>query len=255
MEGREDSLLVATSNFTREVFARAFGVRKEKVVATGQARTDRMLNVDREKVLQKAFPDSPLPSKLFLWLPTYRSTSYLGCVTDGTVFDNPFNCSDFSEEMFNAVLEENGAICFVKPHPMATRLSLEDLGNIRYIDEDWLIARGLSLYELIGATDCLISDISSISADYMLLDRPIILLFEDIEAYGSSRGFSLNPITDFLPAKVAEDFDSFIGELNAVLKGEDPYVKRRTRLKRLFFDHWDGKATERILDIAMRDGP
>lgn len=254
LEGRSDTFLVATSNIVRKVFGQAFGMPKKSIIVTGQARTDRMLNVDRGQVWQRAFPERQLPDKIFFWMPTYRSSSYAEGEADGSTFDNPFNCSDFSAETFNALLEEGGAVCLVKPHPMATRVELKNHSNILYIDEAWLIARGLSLYELTGATDCLISDVSSITADFMLLDRPIILLFEDIEAYGASRGFSFAPITDFLPARVAHDFGSFLIDLKAVLDDQDPYVLKRTELKKLFFDHVDGKASERILDVALGVG-
>ena len=54
--------------------------------------------------------------------------------------------------------------------------------------------RSLSLYELLGATDLLISDISSVVIDYLLLDRPIIHAFSDLGEYESSRGFTVEPI-------------------------------------------------------------
>lgn len=249
--GRSDTFLVATSSSTQKIFAQSFGIREENVVITGQARTDRMLNASREDVLHRALPNAPPPKLVLFWLPTFRQTSYFEGQCDGLVFDNIFNCSDFSVSDFNSILRKHEAVCFVKPHPMAVQQKLSDESNIRFIDETWLSDHGLSLYELIGATDCLISDISSVIADFMLLDRPIVLLFEDIVSYEKSRGFSFNPITRYLPAKVSRNFESFTVELEAVLKGQDSYSERRAELKELFFSHTDACATNRILDIAM----
>lgn len=251
MEGRSDSFLVATSDFTREVFAQAFGMPNNKIIVTGQARTDRMLNVDKQTIWDLAFPSIPRPRQVFLWLPTFRNTSFSGSRIDGETFSNVFNCRDFSETAFNALLKANDAVCLVKPHPMAVRQNHTDSSNLIFIDENWLHQRQLSLYQLAGASDCLISDVSSIIADFMLLDRPIILLFEDIESYKNSRGFSFNPITDFLPAEVTRDFAGFIAEMEAVLAGKDPYATRRAELKRLFFDHTDAGAADRILTHVM----
>lgn len=250
-DGRSDTFLVATSDFTREILAHSFGLPEEKIVITGQPRTDRMLSADRDSVLRRAFPNRSLPKFVLFWLPTFRRSTYLENQCDGSLFDNIFNCSDFSVTEFNSILKERDAICFVKPHPMATKQNLADESNILFIDENWLSERKLSLYELIGATDCLVSDISSVIADFMLLDRPIILLFEDIVAYEKSRGFSFNPITHFLPAEVARDFNAFLVELEAVLDGEDLYAEKREKLKRRFFHHTDAGASNRILDIAM----
>lgn len=253
MDGRSDTFVVATSDFTQPIFAQAFGIDEDKVLVTGQARTDRMLNVDKELVWKRAFPEIPQPKSMLLWLPTFRKTDCCEVAEDGTALDNVFNCSDFCEATFNGFLKKHDLICIVKPHPMATRHKLVDQSNIRYIDEAWLFDRHLSLYELTGSADVLISDVSSIIADFMLLDRPIVLLFQDIDAYESSRGFSLNPITDYLPAKVSRDFESFMAEMDVLISGIDSYSEKRTELKKLFFKYFDGGASKRILDRTLGD--
>jgi len=251
MEGRMDTFMVATSDFTREVFAQAFGMPKDNIIVTGQARTDRMLSVDKKEVWSLAFPGVSPPRKLFLWLPTFRSTPFDVGRNDGEEFHNIYNCKTFSETTFNDILKANDAVCLVKAHPMAARQDHSNYSNLFFVDENWLYDRKISLYQLVGAADCLISDVSSIIADFMLLDRPIILLFEDIEAYKNNRGFSFNPITDFLPAEVVQNFDDFLAELEAVLDEQDNYASRRSELKTLFFDHFGPGAADRILSTII----
>lgn len=251
MEGRMDTFMVATSDFTREVFAQAFGMPEASIIVTGQARTDRMLSVDKKEIWSLAFRGVTPPRKLLLWLPTFRSTPFNGGRSDGEGLHNIYNCKTFSETAFNDTLKANDAVCLVKAHPMAVRQDHSNYSNLFFVDENWLHDRKISLYQLAGAADCLISDVSSIIADFMLLDRPIILLFEDIEAYKTSRGFSFNPITDFLPADVARNFDEFHAELKAVLGEQDNYASRRSELKSLFFDHFNPGAADRILDTII----
>lgn len=251
MEGRLDTFMVATSDFTREVFSQAFGMPEDSIIVTGQARTDRMLSVEKKEVWSRGFPGVSPPRKLFLWLPTFRNTPFHGGRSDGEDLDNIYNCKNFSETTFNDILKANDAVCLVKAHPMAARRDQSNYSNLFFIDESWLHSRKISLYQLAGAADCLISDVSSIIADFMLLDRPIILLFEDIEAYKNNRGFSFNPITDFLPAEVAQNFNEFLAELEAVLDEKDNYTSRRSELKSLFFDHFDSGAADRILNTIM----
>ena len=147
---------------------------------------------------------------IFLWLPTFRSTSYTGGRKDGIDFGNIFNCEDFCEDEFNDYLFKCNSLCIVKPHPMANHLSYVNKSNIIYISEKWLLDSKLTLYEVLGSADCLISDISSVIVDFMLLNRPIILLFQDFEEYSQTRGFSFSPIKDYLPAKITQSFKEFM---------------------------------------------
>jgi CDP-glycerol glycerophosphotransferase (TagB/SpsB family) len=112
----------------------------------------------------------------------------------------------------------------------------------------------LTLYQLAGLSDSLISDISSIVVDFMLLDRPTVILFQDINQYRGSRGFVFSPIEEWLPARVNTDYTGFIDDVTAVLAGEDRYLEKRNKLKKEFFAHHDARATERILDHAFLVG-
>lgn len=249
--GRLDTYMVSTSEFTRNIFEQSFETSKDNILITGQPRTDRMLDANKEKIYSQVFADKPFPKYLFVWLPTYRSTNYLNKRCDGEDFENMFNCSDFSVTRFNSILRQHEAYCIVKPHPMAVSQSCIDESNVFYVDEGWLVNHKISLYELIGTADCLVSDISSVIADFMLLDKPIVLLFEDIEQYKNSRGFSLNPITSYLPAEVAGNFQEFIDQIQKVLNRQDIYAERRKKLKNLFFKYSDSNAANRVLDATL----
>lgn len=252
--GRQDSMVVATSELTRGVFAEVFGVGLDKVVVTGQARTDRMF-VDHDYVKSHLGIPLDAETKVFLWLPTYRKTDMNGSRLDGRDSGNVFNCTAFPAADFDAYLRANNAICLVKPHPMAPRVKhAGGTENLLYIDDKWLRERGLSLYQLAGFADCLISDISSIVIDFLLVNKPIVLLFEDIAEYGASRGFVFSPVEDWLPARVNTTYADFIADLAAVIAGDDPYMPRRSRLKQEFFEYSDARAATRILDHAFTKG-
>jgi CDP-glycerol glycerophosphotransferase (TagB/SpsB family) len=252
--GRSDSMVVATSPLTREVFAQVFDVDRNRVVITGQARTDRMF-VDRKQVRARLGLAADSSTKIFLWLPTYRKTSMAGGRLDGKDSGNVFNCAGFPTADFDAYLKANDAICLVKPHPMAPAVG--DLGtdNLRYISDSWLREKGLTLYQLAGITDCMVSDISSIVIDFLLMDKPVVLLFEDIAEYRSSRGFVFSPVENWLPARVNIGYGEFIDDLDAVMAGQDRYASERQRLKAEFFEHHDNRSAIRILDRAWRRTP
>lgn len=253
--GRSDTMVVATSELTRDIFAKSFGVDNSKVTITGQARTDRLFVENIQDLRRRILPQSDKHTKVFLWLPTYRSTDYAGGRTDGNDVNNIFNCTDFTQVEFNRYLANHNSVCIIKPHPLARQQKVENDSNLVFIDEPWLNMHGLTLYQLVGMADCLISDISSVIIDFMLLDRPIILLFEDIDEYEASRGFSFNPITDWLPATVARDFRNFMKEVDAVVNDQDRYRARRNALKLKFFTFDDNASSSRILDSVFNTAP
>jgi len=47
----------------------------------------------------------------------------------------------------------------------------------------------IKLYELIGISDGLLSDYSSVAVDYLLLDRPLGYVLADYNIYKEKRGF------------------------------------------------------------------
>jgi len=249
--GRKDTHVVATSEFTKRIFAESFDVDPACVIITGQPRTDLMFNMTREELCARAFPEPRDIEKVFFWMPTYRTTNYSGGRVDGNEFDNVYNCSDFDEEQLNDHLSKTNSVLFVKPHPMAVRGTQKSLSNIIHIDQAWLEDRQMTLYEMLGATDCLISDISSVICDYMLLNRPIILLFEDFDEYKIKRGFSFDPIEDFLPSRISKDFDAFFDDLKSVTDGHDVHHAKRRDLVEMFFENVDDQAATRVLTHTM----
>lgn len=253
--GRRDTMVVATSAMTQDIMARSFGVERSRVVVTGQARTDRLFVKDRALRRGQVLPELAPGTRLLLWLPTFRATTHAGGRADGIDAGNAFNCGGFDEEKFNHFLAAHDCVCFLKPHPMAIRGEQRSASHLKFIDENWLRDRGTTLYEFLGLMDGLVSDISSVIVDFMLLDRPILLLFEDIQAYESSRGFSFNPIREWLPAPVTTHFDSFMDEMAAFARGEDRHRERRHRLATLLLEHRDAGSTCRILDLALRTDP
>jgi CDP-glycerol glycerophosphotransferase len=99
----------------------------------------------------------------------------------------------------------------------------------------------------LGASDALVSDVSSVYVDYLILDRPIVHHFPDIREYEASRGFSIGPIEDYLAGPNTRDADEFLEAISAILEGKDTHAAIRRRVTALFHTHLDGAATARLL--------
>jgi len=214
-------------------------------LVTGLPRNDRLLLGDVGVPARLGYaPGACL--MLITWLPTYRHD--FGGPKGALRCTHTLGVPADSLEQLNGLLERYRAVCVVKPHPMAAREGTPEFSRLRFITDDWLHQQGLTLYELLGASDALVTDVSSVYVDYLILDRPIVHHFPDIREYESFRGFSLGPIDDYLAGPITRDSDELLAAVSAVLQGEDTHAGTRRRVASLFHTHSDGAATERLID-------
>ncbi|PCJ61026.1 MAG: hypothetical protein COA65_02040 [Rhodospirillaceae bacterium] len=188
---------ISTSPFFSKVLSTAFATPEERILEVGLPRNDILLKAQNRDLKKKICGDQ----KLAIWLPTYRKVALGEKRLDGRQAENIFNLPDLDIDALDGAFKDLGLIVLVKPHPMAARLEAdfnpESLSNIRMIDEEWLGQSETTLYELLSMSDMLITDISSVLVDYLLLDRPILCHFPDMAAYKKSRGL----IWDFDPTE------------------------------------------------------
>jgi len=249
--GRIDTYLLSTSELYRDIMVSAFGMPQGRVLINGLPRNDLLHQPEPDLIWEKAGIDRSRYDKVFFWLPTFRKSVFYEIVEDGVEQGNIFNIKDFPADEFNAFLEENRCLCIVKPHPMAPRDDIESTDNLLVIDEDWLWKRGLTLYPLAGVTDFLVSDISSIMIDYMLLDRPMIVCFEDSEEYQASRDMIFDQVEDWLPSTIVRSYPALLEAIKESIAGADPSREKRIELKEKFHEHDDFGATQRLLDTLF----
>jgi CDP-glycerol glycerophosphotransferase (TagB/SpsB family) len=257
------TVTVGTSALTRKMFAEAFGVSAASVFVSGYPRNDHLLlgKEQRSEIRQQvdaAAGNHDGPSlgsfqKVLIWMPTFRNNTHKKDWQDGVEAGNPFYIKDFDVQQFNRILKECNACCLVKPHPMAVKYKdTRSLSHLIFIDDKWISDRGISLYQLVGSTDLLISDVSSVVTDYLLLDQPILCVSTDFEIYKENRGFYFEEIEEWLPGPVLRSQEMFFRALEQVLKtGIDPYALKRKQLKEAFFSHHDGKSTERLVKYVF----
>ena len=250
--GRKDTYSCSTSALFQDIMSRAFGLPLEQTLITGIPRNDLLKVDDPTEIWSKAGIDRSKYDKVFFWLPTFRK-SVLGYLTeDGVEVDNVFNMLDFPTKEFNTFLEKNRCLCILKPHPMAPKKDMISTDHILIIDEKWLWERKLTLYPLVGLADFLVSDISSIMIDYMLLDRPMIVCFEDAEQYQQSRNVVFDPIEDYLPGEIVDSYDELTRAISTCIAGGDPAKEKRESLKEQFHQYSDFNSTERLLDVVLK---
>lgn len=201
---------LATSPFFIECMSSAFRIPKEHVLLTGLPRND--LLFENSARFAKILNGNQYNS-VGIWMPTFRQTS------DGNLNDAPMNKGAINywnplilEEINDFLIKTNNFL-ILKLHP-ADSLQKTELGkysNLCILRNEDLPAR--ELYPLIGKTDYLISDYSSVFVDYMTLKKPMGFLQNDTETYKEGRALYFEPTADNLPGHLLynlEDMKDFI---------------------------------------------
>lgn len=173
-------LISATSSIFQSILARSYSSTNNKVPIIGNCWDDYVLKEkDARKVLTSLYSNLPEFKKTILYAPTWRQNA------ETWIF--PFE--DFDTIDFENFLEENDIIIFLRLHHL-DKNNIDKYSNchrIKLINQD-IVA---DIMELLSIFDVLITDYSSIMVDYLLLNRPIILLPYDQKEYSSTRTLNI----------------------------------------------------------------
>jgi hypothetical protein len=248
---RQSDLVAATSHAGAEAIAAAWGIRREQVQVTGLPRNDALLRAasrPRPRSLQRLIPDD---GPLVVWLPTYRQSLVGQIRTDGIDFGNDFQLPHCTPADVAAVAEALRAHIVLKTHPMAAAHDLGDRGRLSVWDNDALAATGLSLYELLGHADVLVTDYSSAWVDFLLVDRPIVFTMADRDEYARSRGVYASRTDEHeLPGPVVDDVIGLRRGLIEALHGGDPWASRRQKVTRIHHEWLDAGSGGRLAALV-----
>lgn len=191
--------------------------------------------------------------KIIVWYPTFRQHNAGGVNTNAKqgipVIHNTENAV-----RLNQCAAEHKVLIVLKPHFAQDLSYIKDLklSNIVFIDDLFFKRNGITSYEFVHATDALITDYSSIYYDYLLADKPIALVWEDLEEYRQNPGFSVD-LDDFCKGAekvyTVEDFEKFISNVAA---GKDELKRERAEICARANYARDGKNAERVVDFICK---
>ena len=217
------------------------------VLLNGLPRYDRFGALDSVEVRERLGLGAARSAKLVVWLPTYRRAVLGKPVRDGRNFDNVAQFSGFNSITFEQWLRQHNFCCVIKPHPLSPIQERKASDRLLIADNGDLAARGLSLYPLLWAADVLLTDVSSVYVDFLLLDRPVIHAFADRAEYESSRGFTFDWSDEFLAGPWVENMEQLQMELIRLKEGHDAFSARRATLKKLFHEATHESASRSLL--------
>lgn len=217
-----------------ETKSRYWNCPKEKILALGYPRYDWMLHPSENKktILKKLLGQEK--SKTVIWMPTFRNSDVLDSKENQIRL--PYWLPGLSNESelleLDRYLGTIDVLLIIKKHPVQSgwRFFENAFTNIQFVTQELLDSRGVKLYELISASDGLISDYSSVAVDYMLLDRPIGYVLADMEDYRQTRGFVFEEPLKYMPGEKIYDLKGIKRFLQNVSDGNDIFRNERQKL-------------------------
>lgn len=229
-----------------------------KVRITGYPRYDYFFQINNEvknKLVTKWHIDKY--KKIIFWMPTFRqsinpslSEDYFNNQTGLPIF---YTKKDLRE--FSRFLKRNNILMFFKLHHLQADLPIykEKFDNIAVVHDEELNNMNIQLYQFVKYADVLISDYSSISIDYLLLDRPIIFTLDDYKQYDKSRGLFPKNAIDYMKGYHVYNKEQLENSISEILSGKDKYQKDRKEVVKKYHTYVDGNSSRRVLDeIGIR---
>lgn len=225
--------LSSSAECTRQ-FGRKFNAPPEKFWLTGFPAYDALCtNPSKAEQAGHFWPKAPKAKRLILYAPTWRKKSR----TRWFPFD------DVHLEHVAAFLEKNDALMALRAHPNDA-FSMEPYAEVspRFVDGSQAVVEEVT--RLLMDVDVLVSDYSSIYLEGLLCDIPLVFLPYDLAEY--ERG-SLYTYEEVTPGPKPSTQTAFLQALEQGLKGAEEYAGQRQQVRERFFEHTDGRASERVV--------
>lgn len=241
--------LLSSSDFVSDILRESFRLSPDKILTVGYPRNDLLFEFFNAT--------SPLGinksdyTKLVLWMPTFRQS------TKGKVFDCtptetglPLAVTPIILDELNNMLNKKNMFMIIKLHPAQDELAIAKIpySNIKLLTNTELDQNGIQLYHLVNNCDALLTDYSSIYFDYLLLNRPIGFIIDDIGEYESNRGFVVDNPLDYMPGQHIKDIQGLYCYLNEVYEQKDFYLNTRKHILKLTNKYADNENCKRFLD-------
>ena len=240
---------LCVSEFFSEYQQNDFDISREKQLFGGFPRNDYLFT--KENIRKKMGIEGY--KKVIVWLPTYRKSnvaSMHGFDIEITETGIPTINTVEEIERLDSFLRENNMLVLFKAHPVQpVDSSIADtLTNFKVISNDTLSEFGVQLYELLGQTDALITDYSSVYYDYLLTEKPIGLTIDDIDDYINARGFVYDDPFEILKGEKVLDNDGLIIFMEHIRDGVDEHRDERLAVKEKIHTIKESGSTEFVAE-------
>lgn len=216
--------VASSSDLYETLMSACLGIEGSKFIKTGFPRND-LFELDSKQEVQiknlliKLISNYRVTTqtKFVFYLPTFRLEDQNTQLSQMLSYGNIFGLEKLDLQQLEDVLESLDIVIVTKLHPIEAKQvdekQLKSTDRIFVLNDTDLQNMKMDLYSLLAISDALITDYSSVYFDYLLMDKPLIFLANDLKAYQETRGFLLSPYKKFAPGDIVVNAISFIESL------------------------------------------
>ena len=239
-----DYLLSANPYMTQTMYRDAYrlqGIFRGAVIEEGQPRTDRQAEALADPASARQLLDASGlevgDRRIVLFAPTWR----------GDTFQDPHvNAAQLIATVreLQKSLDSKKYVVLLKVHQVVYRAVKERVGERKF-----LVPNSVPTNLVLGLTDLLVTDYSSIFFDYLSTGRPVLHFVPDFEDYSTDRGLYLSE--GDLPGPVSTTVPDLVEHLREALAGPER-APRSEAGAAAYSPKDDGDVCRRLVDIVFR---
>ena len=243
--------IVSSGEKLNGVLSREMDIPMKRFVTLGYPRTDVL--GEKTGSLEKLGIDGF--KKVIVWMPTYRKhATWESHVHEGAQYPSGVPLLTDSEKfkLLNEHLKKNDCLLVIKLHPVQDTSNLSETleSNILFLSDKTMKEKGTAVYELLAESDALLTDYSSVYYDYLLTDKPVGLVIDDIEEYANNRGLAFE-YKDYVKGDYIYTLEELMDFASCVAADRDPAEEERLWAKEQWCDFTDFRSTERVADFIL----
>ena len=202
------------NDYTKNVMLDSYKISQlfagKKAIKLGYPRTAGLLGVSQEQVRKIRQFLAPHQERVYAYMPTFR-----GYLSDELTLEREMKFLTF----LDANLKDDQILYVNLHHHIGASLDFSSFRHIRKFPPL------IDSYELLTATDALISDYSSVFFDYLILGKQIILHIDDYDVYLKHQGLNMD-IAE-LPFDLAKTVADVVEMLNKGKTYDDSEFRSR----------------------------
>jgi CDP-glycerol glycerophosphotransferase (TagB/SpsB family) len=245
---RADYVLSYSETYTTFMNA-CMCINPNKYLIFGAPRNDFFFLENSRNKLSKILNYDIKEKKIILYMPTFNEEK-------NSIFlenDNIFSFNKWDINQFQSFLKTNNYILLIKSHPFYSNINITKglKDNILFINESNLQKANIDLYEIMNSVSLLITDISSIFYDFLLLNKPILFISTSLQNHISNRGLLIESYEDYVPGPKISNQESLFVELEKLLNNPNYFSFERNYMKMFMHRFKDGNSTKRISNFLL----
>lgn len=239
--------IISYSNFYSFIMSSVFRIDIDKFTSTGMPRNDFLVNREAKKLISQIIKRETKNKRIVYYVPTFRRRIDKQLREGIEVISQTLDL-----EMIDKYMEDSNSYFIVKKHPVEGDSFIENrFRNVFFLTDDVLRKMDIDFYEILGESDLLITDYSSIYFDYLLLNKPIIFWTKDQEMYEEKRGFLFEHTDSMMPGPNVKTIDELIDALKKFTHDSNWYSTERINLKKLVHAYDDFNSSERVWNTLL----